>query len=574
MAVSHRFTMLHAMARSLAATVLIGGGVGIVATAAASAFVAFVQASERWLVLPLAQGDGTIAGWLPLVALLAGGGLLVGLLRRWNRPATMQGPAHVIAAAHGLERLMPRAAGLRTLLATLVSIGSGASVGQYGPLAHLGGLLGHQIARATGGDAARRNIGLACGVAAAISTAFNAPIAGIVFAHEVVLRHFSLRAFAPVTVASSIGFVFTHFVESHDPLFEFIDPVFVYGPEYLFFAAIGIGGGLIAVVYMRAIFAFERLSRASRVPEVLRPLVAGVVLALIASQVPEVLGVGFGSLRSTLAGAFSPEQLGLVLVAKLVATALCLGFGFVGGVFSPALLIGVVFGTLCGTTFEMSLDTEHSDILTYAACGMVAVVSPVIGAPLTAILLIFELTRSYDVTTAAMLTAVMSNLVSYRVFGRSFFDRQLARNGHDLSMGREKLMLSVRSVRDLVDEDAPAVTAGETAGRARQLMHDADVASLAVVDDDDRVIGSLRLVHMVGAADDAVVDQWITRAVTTLEPDTPVWQAMHVTNRSTAERFPVTAPGGAYAGMVSRRDIVSAYLGVSQSVRAEQHGLV
>lgn len=571
---SHGGHTLHAIARSIGVATLLGGGVGIVATAASSLFVALVLASERWLVLPLARAEhGPFSSWW-LAVLLVTGGLLVGLIRWWNRPAPMQGPANVIAAAHGLERLMPAAPGFRTTLATLVSIGSGASVGQYGPLAHLGALLGHVSARLVRADAARRNIGIACGAAAAISTAFNAPIAGIVFAHEVILRHFSLRAFAPVTVASSIGFVFTHFVEAHEPLFELTRPLVVYAQEYVVFALIGIAGGLVAVFYMRAIFACERAARASRVPEFLRPAAAGAAVAIIAYPVPEVLGVGLGTLGSALAGEFSTVDLGFILVAKLAATALCLGFGFVGGVFSPSLLIGVMFGALVGTSMDLAVGSGHGDLVIYAACGMVAVVSPVIGAPLTAILIAFELTRSYDVTTAAMLCAVMSNLVSYRVFGRSFFDQQLARSGHDLSMGREKLMLSVRAVRDLVDPDAPCVVESDTVAAACREMRERDATVAAVVDADNRLVGALRLVDAIDAPGEDPVSRYITRDALVLDPATPVWRAMHLASHATGERFCVAGDDdGIYRGMVTRREIVSAYLGVTQSVRAEQHDI-
>ncbi len=572
---SHGAQTLHAIARSIGVATFLGVGVGIVATAASSLFVAFVVASEHWLVLPLARGDHGPMSWWWLAALLVGGGGVVGLIRWWNRPAPMQGPANAIAAAHGLERLMPAAPGFRTTLATLVSIGSGASVGQYGPLAHLGALLGHVTAKLAGADAGRRNIGIACGAAAAISTAFNAPIAGIVFAHEVILRHFSLRAFAPVTVASSIGFVFTHFVEAHEPLFELSRPLVVYAQEYLAFALIGMAGGLVAVIYMRAIIACERAARASRIPELLRPAAAGVAVALIAYYVPNVLGVGFGTLGSALAGEFSPVDLGLILVAKLVATALCLGFGFVGGVFSPSLLIGVMFGALVGSSLDLAVGAGHGDLVVYAACGMVAVVSPVIGAPLTTILIAFELTRSYDVATAAMLCAVMSNLVSYRVFGRSFFDWQLARSGHDLSMGREKLMLSVRSVRDLANPDAPCVGESDTVAEARRVLRDGDATEAAVVDADGRLVGALRLVDIIdGGAEDPVGD-FVARDALVLDPATPVWRAMHLVSHATGEQFCVAGDeDGVYRGMVTRRDLVSAYLGVSQSVRAEQHDIL
>ncbi len=410
--------MLWLLLQRIVAVTLLGGTVGSVASLATLGFVALIARAEQVLIGPLLANPAS-STWLPVLGSLLIGGLAVGLLRAWIAPARPQGVANVIGAAHGLDRLLSPAPGLKSALASLLSIGCGASVGQYGPLAHLGGLLGYLSGSVFGGDADRRRIGIACGTAAAISTAFQAPIAGIVFAHEVILRHYSLRAFAPVTLASSAGYILVHFVVGRDLSLTLPDSVFVYAPEYLYFAAIGVLGGALAVVMMRMVHAGERLARASRIPELLRPAAAGLLIALLAWSVPEVLGVGQQVLRDVLDGQYPPYALSLVLVAKLLATALCLGFGFVGGMFGPALLVGVVFGTLCGDFAYLLFEGQHTDLVIYAACGMVAVVSPVIGAPLSAILIIFELTRSYDATTAAMVSAVLSNLVSYRVFGRS-----------------------------------------------------------------------------------------------------------------------------------------------------------
>ncbi|GJL82072.1 MAG: hypothetical protein DHS20C01_17060 [marine bacterium B5-7] len=549
---------------------LLGGVVGVVATLAATAFVAFVLRTEGSLVMPLALSDNPRDNW-KLAALLITGGLIVGGIRRWNRPSSMQGPANAIGAAHGLPRILPLVPGLRTLLATLVSIGCGASVGQYGPLAHLGALIGSLGARLGRVSVENRSIGIACGAAAAISAAFDAPIAGIIFAHEVILRHFSLRAFAPVTVASSIAYVLIHFVIHHDPIFELADPVFIFAPEIALFVLIGIAGGLVAVLMMRSICLAEQLARLSRLPEWLQPAVAGAMLAVIAIWTPGVLGVGQSALRVILEGGTSPYDLGIFLVAKLLATALCLGFGFVGGVFSPALLLGVLFGALCGASSNLLFVGVHSDVVIYAACGMVAVVSPVIGAPITAILIVFELTRNYDITTAAMLSAALSNLISYRMFGRSYYDYQLLQGGYDISLGRVKLMLSVRTVGNLVDSNVPTVSESSQIGDAVKDMIKASVDEIAVLDNAGQYLGLLRLGDAVATNADTPVKQLGKLDVMPLVESTPIWQAMDFADRSTIDHFPVVDGNGIFQGMVSRRDLVAAYLSVARQARREQH---
>jgi CIC family chloride channel protein len=145
--------------------------------------------------------------------------------------------------------------------------------------------------------------------------------------------------------------------------------------------------------------------------------------------------------------------LALLVIAKILLTAICIGFGFAGGVFSPALLVGILFGALCWMLVDATGVVATSGVVAYAICGMMAVTSAVIGAPLTTILIVFELTRNYDLTIAAMVSVVFSNLIVYRVFGRSLFDVQLARRGIDLSLGRDRAWLSTQLVSNLPREN-------------------------------------------------------------------------------------------------------------------------
>ena len=181
-------------------------------------------------------------------------------------------------------------------------------------------------------------------------------------------------------------------------------------------------------------------------------MVAGAALGVAAIWIPEILGIGGETVRAVLAGDIvASDRLLLLLVAKLLATALCIGFGFAGGVFGPALLIGALFGAFAAGGAEWVLGELRAETVVYATCGMVAVISAVIGGPLTSILIVFELTRNYELATAAMVSVVFSNLVSYRIFGRSFFDVQLEDRGFDVSLGRDKVILGDRRVGDYLN---------------------------------------------------------------------------------------------------------------------------
>ena len=484
-------------AARIAWTAALGTVVGALASLAAIGFVDLVALLNEWLLIsPRSRFMAEDTGWLALATICvpALGGLIVGVVHRYVPERRPHGPPDVIRAVQGLDGRIPPRAGFLSALTSLVSLGAGASVGQYGPLVHLGATLGSLAARISPPNRWMIAVGVGCGVASAISTAFNAPIAGVIFAHEVILRHYSLRAFAPVTVAAAVGHVIANVVFERPPLFR-VEAVSVsHAPEFLGFMLIGVCGAFVAVLYMRAILQSGRLARSLPVAEYLKPMLAGAVLGVAALWIPDVLGIGRETLRfAVIDHAFAPGELALLLAAKVLATALCIGFGFAGGVFSPALLAGILFGALAGSGAEWLLGDLRSDVAIYAVCGMVAVTSAVIGAPLTTILIVFELTRNYDLATAAMVSVVFSNLVSYRIFGRSLFDVQLRLRGFDLSLGREKVVLDQRRIEDYVSADYVALAPDAPLAEAKSRLLEAGRHEGHVLDAAGVWLGSLRL---------------------------------------------------------------------------------
>ena len=602
---------------------------GALASLAAIGFVDLVALLNEWLLIsPRSRFMAEDAGWLALatVCVPALGGLIVGIVHRYVPERRPHGPPDVIRAVQGLDGRIPPRAGVLSALTSLVSLGAGASVGQYGPLVHLGATLGSLAARVSPHNRWMVTVGVGCGVASAISTAFNAPIAGVIFAHEVILRHYSLRAFAPITVAAAIGHVIANVVFERPPLFR-VEAVSVsHAPEFLGFMLIGVCGAFVAVLYMRAILHSNRIARRLPVADYLKPMLAGAALGVAALWLPDLLGIGRETLRfAVIDHAFAPGELTLLLVAKILATALCIGFGFAGGVFSPALLAGILFGALAGSGAELLLGEVRSDIAIYAICGMVAVTSAVIGAPLTTILIVFELTRNYDLATAAMVSVVFSNLVSYRIFGRSLFDVQLRMRGFDLSLGREKVILDSRRIEDYVTSDYVALAPDMPLGEARARLLASRSHEGHVVDAAGVWLGSTRLEEIVahesaggsrgvgigpdtgadtaegaGRAPEAVAAREHTGAG--LGPDaaaaarrapqatarllaqrrppvftasTSIWAAMEQMGDFVGESIPVLEEGegggGRLLGVVFEATIVKAYLDTMNGIRREEN---
>ena len=556
---------------------------GALASLAAIAFVEMVAVLNRWLLIsPRSRFMVDDAQWLLLatVCVPAAGGLIVGIVHRYIPERRSHGPPDVIRSVQGLDGRIPARSGFLSALASVVSLGAGASVGQYGPLAHLGATLGSLVARVNRHSRWMATVGVGCGVAAAISTAFNAPIAGIIFAHEVVLRHYSLRAFAPITVAATIGYVIANVVFERPPLFRVEAVTSSSAPEFLGFILIGVGGAFVAVLYMRAILYSSRIARTLPIADYLKPMLAGAVLGLAALWLPDILGIGKETLRfAVIDHAFSPGELSLLLIAKILATALCIGFGFAGGVFSPALLIGILFGALAGNGAELLLGDLRSDIAIYAICGMVAVTSAVIGAPLTTILIVFELTRNYDLATAAMVSVVFSNLVSYRVFGRSLFDVQLRMRGFDLSAGRDKVILDHRLIESYVSREYTALAPETPLGEAKSHLLASRRHEGYVIDAGGTYLGTVKLEELVtseengGLGSDAAVARLAKREALIFTEKTSIWAAMERMGDFVGESIPVLeeGDGGRMLGVVFEATIVKAYLDTMKDIRREEN---
>jgi CIC family chloride channel protein len=551
---------------------VVGGVVGVLA-------VGFVEA-VLW-VNDLFHVSGNRASldptWRTMLTLgiPAAGGLIVGVIATTMPGSRFHGPQDAIRSAQSLDASMPVKNAFLSTIAAGLSLGSGASVGQYGPLAHMGAWIGSWVARVTN-DRSLGSIGIACGAAAAISAAFHAPLAGLVFSREVLLRQYSLRAFAPIAVASTLGYVIAHSVFRREPLFR-IDDFSIASPyEYLAFVGIGITGALVATAFMRAIDVAGALSRRLAVPVPLRTALAGLALGVVALQVPEILGIGQQTLQLALAGnVLSAADLATILVAKLLVTALCLGFGFAGGVFSPALLIGTLFGALAGAGIAAIFADQQSQIAVYAVCGMVAVASPVIGAPLTGVLIVFELTQNFDLATAAIISVAFANLIGFRIYGRSFFDVQLEARGFDLSLGRDKVTAEQHGIRDLLEQDYTHGNVDDALVDIRDALIRDKRSEAYISDHDGNYVGTLSLQHLMakfadGTALDDGVGRHAEREGLELNVGTSVWQAMSRMEDFVGESIPVLEDGR-LVGVLFESTIVAAYLRILDGIRREEH---
>lgn len=440
---------------------------------AAGAFVAFGAIIFReligffqflWTGSSAENLASTLAG-LPWYVRFLGpvaGGLFVGLcLEHLLTAKRTNGVADVIEAKSlGATRLGFRQSILSAMV-TALSLGSGASAGREGPVVHLGAALSSSLARHFELPAWGRKTLLGCGVAAAVSASFNAPIAGVLFAHEVILGHYAMRAFVPIVISSVTGTILSRLWFGDIAAFAIPEYQITSFWEFPAFALLGIVCALVAVLFQFALMGTDYVARNIEMPLFLRPVAGGVALGFIALFFPQVLGVGYEATDQALRSQMPLWLLLSLLVVKTAATAITLASRFGGGIFSPSLYLGAMaggaFGIIAASIFP---DLASSEGL-YAILGMGAVAAAVLGAPISTTVIVFELTGGYALSIGLLLTVSIANGLAQAIHGHSYFQWQLEMRGLFVHDGPQRYLLRQHRVADFMmpvgDDDANTV---------------------------------------------------------------------------------------------------------------------
>ncbi|MGX1096643.1 chloride channel protein [Amorphus sp. MBR-141] len=368
----------------------------------------------------------------PLVILLvpAAGGLVVGILLKYVQPLQRTyAVADVIEASAKVGRSFPFWPGISSALLTAFSLGVGASAGREGPVVHLGATLGTDISRVFRLPDASKRILLGCGVASAIAASFNAPIAGVLFAHEVVLRHYALTAFVPIVIASVIGALLSRLWFGDFAAFIIPSHQITSYWELPAFALLGLTCAAVAILFHLALLWSEWIARHSRLPIWSLPALGGLVVGAIAIFYPEILGVGYETTDAALKNHLTIKTMLVLLVVKAAATSISLASRFGGGIFSPSLYLGAMAGGAFGLIAAKAFPEMASSEGLYSLLGMGGVAAAMLGAPISTTMIVFELTGGYGLSIALLLTVAISNGVSLAILGRSYFEAQILMRG-------------------------------------------------------------------------------------------------------------------------------------------------
>ncbi len=398
--------------------------------------------------------------WFLRITIPAIGGLLVGLIVKFFAPeARGHGVPEVMNAVARQGGVIRPVVAVAKSFASAISIATGGSVGREGPIVQIGSAIGSTVGQWLRLSTRRIRICVGCGAAAGIAATFNAPIAGAFFAAEVILGEFGTGAFGPVVISSVAATAIARSFLGDVPAFEIPEYALLHPAEILVYAVLGVVTGVVAVAYIKTLHWFEELfDRPGGLPDYVQPVVGGLAIGSLGLVLPQIMGVGYETIEAALRGNLGLGILIWIVVGKLVATSFTLGSGGSGGVFAPSLLMGAALGGVVGEVVGRFAPFPMAPSGAYAVVGMGAMVAAATHAPITAILIIFEMTGDYRVILGLMASIVVATQVAQRLQRESIYTIKLARRGIRLEAGQEVNVLRKLRVQDVMHPEVETVS--------------------------------------------------------------------------------------------------------------------
>jgi chloride channel protein, CIC family len=539
---------------------------GAVTGAATIAFVELLK-FVQWLAigstgLPLHILPGL--AWYHVLIVPALGGLVVGPLVRLLAPeAEGHGVPEVIEAVMlGGGRIRRRVAAVKSI-ASAVTIGTGGSVGREGPIVQIGAAVGSALGQVLRLPADQLKTLAACGAAGGIAAVFNAPIAGAFFALEVIAGNFAMPAFGPVVLSSVIATVISRAYFGNHPAFVVQPYQLESVAEIGLYLGLGVLCGMVAASFIWVMERFENLAPRVPIPKIWRPAAGGLVLGALILAVPNLYGVGYATMDGALSGKLSWTLLALLLPAKIVATSLTLSSGGSGGVFLPSLYIGSVAGGLYGSVVHALFPHITAGSGAYALVGMAGVLSAATHSPMTAMILLFEVTGDYAIILPVMIVTTLATLVGQAFKRDSLYTLKFSRRGIALHR-REDMIMRSHTVREIMRPVSAVIDGRTPISETVQYFLDQEVTSVFVTSPSGNFVGVISI-HDIKSPDirelgPVVVAQDVAAPnVHVVAPENTLADCMDHFVQSENDELPVVEVEGRLVGVVSRRDVLRVY---------------
>lgn len=554
----------HAIMAILAAIVGLAGGFGAIGFRYLIGFFQTVSYGSAGNLLELAQSTP----WYFRVCIPALGGLVVGpVVYFLAREAKGHGVPEVMEAVTLRSGIIRKRVVFIKCIVSAVCIGTGGSVGREGPIVQIGSAIGSSIGQVLRVSADRIRTLVGCGAAAGIAATFNAPIAGSMFALEVILGDFGLATFSPIVISSVAATAVSRHFLGDSP--AFIVPAYqlISAWELPLYVILGFCCALVAVAFTTALYRAEDIFDKLRMPEYLKAVLGGLILGVMGLLFPHILGVGYPAIDLSLMQKLSWWVLFLLVVFKILSTSVTIGSGGSGGIFAPSLFLGAMAGGFFGTAVHHIFPEVTASPGAYSIVGMGAVVSGTTHGPLSAILILFEMTGDYKIILPLMIACIVGCLASGQILKDSIYTLKLARRGVNIKAGKEVSVLRSIFVKDVMNPEVETIPENITLGKLAEKISRSKHNSFPVVNKDGHLTGVLTffdyhdVVFDEHLKDVVVAREVATTTVVTVSADDNLYNAMEKIALKDFSILPVVSPNNPFQllGVLNRRDIFSAY---------------
>ena len=494
-------------------------------------------------------------------------GVLVGLIRNLNKDKRWHGPPDVILSVHQDNKELNIKSGFLTTIASILSISVGSSVGQYGPLVHFGGTIGAEIKKLFS-FAPDYKILVSAGVASAISSGFGAPLAGLIFAREVILRHQSLASFSPILLSSIISYVITTRVFDYEPAFEipFVG-INTFG-EIIILIFAGLFAGIFASFYSYLLTTKKLNFLNFGNKPFLLPAYAALICALVSIKFPEVTGIGAETINSLLNFEFNLTTALIFLFLKISLTTICIRMGLIGGIFAPALFIGSSLGVITFYIGSVLFPDINPTIIIISS--MAALASCIIGGPIANVLIVFELTSNYEAALSSGICIVVATIVSSQLIGQSTFDRLLRARSIDIQDGRDILYLKNIMVKNIINKDFLKLYGNTSVRDAIEMFKKSKCSEAYYTDEKGILINKILLTDLLDLKVSRLIKSVVLKKSLIINSDENLIDVMEKCKDFVGESIPVTDKSQKLLGIFSENDLFIYYSRAQEIRKTEE----
>lgn len=549
---------------AVAIGVVVGYGVILFRALIETAQFVFMGSGGGEVVVHVIQG----LSWWHILLMPVVGGAVIGPLVHFFFPGSRGDGVPEVMSAMALRggKINLRDCLGKTLVCSL-SIGCGGSVGREGPVVHLGATLASWIGGFLGLSTKHMRTIVGCGVAAGVAASFNAPIAGVMFALEVILADYGLTTFSPIVLSAVIATVIARLHLGDFPAFIVPHYTLVSAWEIPAYVGLGLLCGITGIIFMVTLFKSEALFGRIPIPIYLKPILGGLGVGLIALLFPQVMGVGYGTMNMALLEEMGGPLMATLVLAKILATSVTLGSGFSGGVFTPSLFLGAMVGGAFGTYAHALFPALSAGPGAYTLVGMGAMAAAVLGAPIACILILFELTGDYRIMLALMVASTVATLLINQLYRDSVYTRALKNKGIDLRSGREAGLLRHISVASIVRRECDTIPGTMNIRQFKEKIRNSPEDTFLVINQDGQFQGvisfqDMRKVAFEEGLEDLVLVRDIASCdVVTVTPGDSLFEAFRRMDANNVEQLPVVAQNdpGQVLGIITDHDMIRAY---------------